>query len=241
MTITDEQTVGEIASASLGAVRVFETRGIDYCCGGSQTLKEVCQERGLDAAVIGTEIEAATRETGGADRDWTTASLAYLIHHIVSTHHEYLKLELPRLNERMNKVLSVHGDKDPETLPALSQTLRGLWDELDPHMQKEEMMLFPAIERFEQAVAAKQPPPPLPFGTFKNPVHMMMAEHDNAGDALRRISELTHGYELPEYACSTVRALYEGLRELESDLHRHIHLENNILFPRAIELERAAG
>ncbi len=237
--ITENQTVGEIAAISLGAVRVFEKSGIDYCCGGKQSLGAVCREQGLDSASLIEELRSVTAEKATPEKDWTSESLRELIRHIVGTHHEFLKLELPRLGERLEKVLKAHGDKDPERLGELSDVYRGLWSELDHHMHKEEMMLFPAIERFEAAVTSGQPAPPLPFGTFENPVMVMEREHDNAGNALTRIRALTNGRQLPEYACATYRALYEGFEELETDLHLHIHLENNILFPRAVKLEKA--
>jgi len=236
--ITQEQSVGEVAAISLGAVRVFENHGIDYCCGGKRPLGDVCREQNVDFATLQQQLETATRDNGAPVKDWAKEPLRDLIHHIVTTHHEYLKLEMPRINDRMNKVLNAHGDKDPERLAELAKTYGGLYAELDQHMHKEEMVLFPAIERYEAVVSQRLPAPPLPFGTFQNPVAMMEMEHDNAGEALRRIKELTNNYELPDYACPTYRALYQGFEEMESDLHQHIHLENNILFPRSIELEK---
>ncbi|MCW5979685.1 MAG: iron-sulfur cluster repair di-iron protein [Bryobacteraceae bacterium] len=239
MTTTELHTVGDFAAASLGAVRVLEKNGIDYCCGGRRTLEEVCAEQGLDASEVRKQLEQAITAEPSPQRDWATASLRELISHIVSTHHEYLKLELPRLKQRLQKVLNAHGDKDPETLQALSRVFLGLWQELDQHMHKEEMILFPAIDRCEQASRNGAPLPPSPFGSIANPIAVMEREHDSAGQALHQMKELTGGYTLPEYACATYRALNDGLQELEADLHLHIHLENNILFPRVIEMEKA--
>lgn len=169
--------------------------------------------------------------------DWNAAPLKDLIHHIVTKHHEYLKLELPRVRQRVRTVIQVHGAKDPETLPELGSVYEELWQELNLHMHKEELMLFPAIERFEAAARGQMTLPPLPFGSIRNPIAVMEREHDRAGDALGRIRELARGFEAPSYACSTYASMLEGLQALEADLHTHIHLESEILFPRAIALE----
>lgn len=237
--INGNQTVGEIAAVSLEAVGVFEKHGIDYCCGGRQLLRDACLDRGLDLAAVREDLDSAIEKHDSPAMDWTKAPLRELIRHILSTHHEFLKLELPRLGERLQKVVNAHGDKDPDRLAGLSRVFGELHTELDQHMHKEEMILFPAIERCESAVAARQPVPPLPFGTLGNPIAVMEKEHENAGIALQGIKDFTSNYQLPEYACVTCRALYGGLGKLEADLHQHIHLENNILFPKAIELERS--
>jgi regulator of cell morphogenesis and NO signaling len=160
------------------------------------------------------------------------------VKHIVGTHHEYLKLELPALGSRMNKVLAVHGPKDPQTISSLAEVFGSLRAEMEMHMHKEESMLFPFIEQYGRAETSGRPLPPVPFGSIANPIGVMEREHESAGGALLEIRELTHGFEYPSYACSTVRALFDGLKALEADLHVHIHLENNILFPRAIALEQ---
>lgn len=228
--------LAELAAASTAAVRILERYGLDYCCGGARPLEEAAREKGLNAAEVLLEIEKA-QPAAGETRDWRTAPLRDLIGHILGTHHEYLKLNLPALSSRMAKVCEVHRAKAPEMLAALSETLAGLRAELEDHMHKEEVILFPFIERYGQAAEQGLPVPPVPFGTIANPIRVMEREHDSAGDALRRLRELTGGYELPAWACDTVRALWRGLEELEQDLHMHIHLENNILFPRAIALE----
>ena len=158
--------------------------------------------------------------------------------HIVGTHHEYLKLELPALGNRMNKVLGVHGTKDQQTLSRLADVFGSLRAEMEMHMHKEELMLFPFLEQYGRAETMGRVLPPVPFGSVANPIAVMEREHDGAGGALLEIRELTNGFEYPSYACSTVRSLFDGLKALEEDLHVHIHLENNILFPRAIALEK---
>jgi regulator of cell morphogenesis and NO signaling len=231
-------TVGDLAAGSLGAVRVFEKYGIDYCCGGKRPLQDACREKGLDPGVVLGEVTAATG--GSAVKDWNTASLRELIRHIVSTHHEYLRRDLPLLTQRMSKALSVHGPQDA-SLAQLSDIFESLRDELLSHMYKEEAILFPVIGRYEAAVEEGASLTPPPFGTVGNPIRLMEHEHDSAGSALSQMREITGGYAPPAHACMTYRALLQGLAELETDLHQHIHLENNILFPRAAQLETTHG
>ena len=218
---TPQTTVAEIAAGSLAAVRVFERLGIDYCCGGKRPLDQVCSEKGLNAAAVRTELDAAMTAAGADPRDWSTAPLGDLIDHIVATHHAYLRRELPTLSARVEKVHRVYTGKNLAAgvigLPDVFEALRA---ELESHIAKEEAILFPIIRAG------------IPRAT--NPVRVMEAEHESAGQALARIREITSDYAIPEYACVTYRAMLAGLAELEADLHLHIHLENNILFPRAL-------
>jgi len=170
--------------------------------------------------------------------DWNTASLGELIHHIVSTHHEFLKLELPRIGKSIEQVVELHGKNDPATLDQLADVYEGLWRELTLHMHKEEMMLFPAIERYEAATSSGLSLPPAPFGSIANPSGVMEAEHASAVSALGRIQELTAYFQSTSDACSTYGAMLNGLRALKTDLDTHIHIENDILFPRAVALEK---
>ena len=237
------QTVGEVAASSTVAVNVLDHYGIDHCCGGKRLFENVCREKGLSPTRIANEIETSAAVLPAYSKDWNAASLREIIRHIVSTHHEYLKLELPRIAQRLRKVVQVHGESDPAALHELDNVFEGLRQELSLHMHKEEMMLFPAIARYEAAARSGWPLPPAPFGSIENPIGVMEAEHDTAGLALTRIRELTIDFQPPAYACSTYRAMLDGLKALETDLHAHIHLENNILFPRAIAIEKrcAAG
>jgi regulator of cell morphogenesis and NO signaling len=240
MQTLETKTVAEIASGSLAAVKVFESFGIDYCCGGKRPLDEVCRERGLDAEAVQRELECASAKPVPDQRDWTKDPLSELIAHIVATHHAYLVRELGPLSERIAKVERVYSAR-PEAadrVAGLSEVFEALRCELLMHLRKEEMMLFPAIEAYEKAMEARQPLPPVPFGTVANPIRMMEFEHENAGAALGRLRQMTLDFEVPDYACVTYKAMLSGLRELEQDLHMHIHLENNILFPRALKLER---
>jgi regulator of cell morphogenesis and NO signaling len=230
-------TVRELAASSLAAVRVFEKFGIDYCCGGNRPLVDACREKGHDPAAVERELETAFAGSTAAGRDWNTAPLTELIGHIVGAHHAYLRRELPALDVRLAKVYRVYNERYGPTLTGLPEVFANLRSELEMHMAKEEAILFPAIMAYEAAIELRQPLPRTPFGTVAGPIDVMEAEHESAGRALERIREITHEFATPEYACVTYRALMTGLDELERDLHLHIHLENNILFPRAERLE----
>jgi regulator of cell morphogenesis and NO signaling len=237
MRLTDTTTVAEMAASSLAAVGVFEKLGIDYCCGGKRPLAEVCQEKGYDAQAVERELQAAAEGIPEVGADWSTASLDELIRHIVGTHHEYLRRELPTIQMRLDKVYRVYNERYGPTLAGLPEVFEALRTELKMHTRKEEMILFPAIAAYEAADQSGQPLPAAPFGSVSNPIHMMEAEHESAGRALTEIRKISREFQLPEYACVTYRALMSGLQDLERDLHVHIHLENNILFPRAQKLE----
>jgi regulator of cell morphogenesis and NO signaling len=238
MSTTTQPTVRDMASRSLTAVRVFESLGIDYCCGGERPLEEACRAKGLDATSVRARIESAAVQQDVAEVDWSQVTLRRLAQHIVERHHTYLRAELPRIDERLVKVLSK--DKYAQDAPMLaevSETFSALRAELEMHLMKEERVLFPFVLQYEDAANGDGPMPQPPFGTLDHPIAMMEYEHQSAGDALRRLRAATNGYQVPEYACPTYRALIEGLADLERDLHMHIHLENNLLFPRAVALE----
>ncbi|HUI80003.1 MAG TPA: iron-sulfur cluster repair di-iron protein [Bryobacteraceae bacterium] len=240
--ITTEKIVGELAAEYPAATRVLETLGIDYCCGGGTTLEQACRAAGLPIEQVRNSIETALETSGGAaqTRDWNTEPLADLIGHIKNTHHQFTRAEIARLGPLFDKVCSVHG-KNHSELEDMRATFGDLAQELTMHLMKEEMMLFPYIERMEEAVLEKSPVLPAPFGSVQNPVAMMMHEHDGAGEALRAMRAASNGYTAPPDACISYRTLYQALAGFEADLHQHIHLENNILFPRAIEMERAGS
>jgi regulator of cell morphogenesis and NO signaling len=239
MNAMTEKTVRELAVEIPAATRVFEKLGIDYCCGGSRTLEQACQaaQVPLDEVVDSLEVADLTARAGRPDRDWQTEPLAELIEHIKNTHHKYVREETERLKPLFDKVCSVHGQKHPE-LVSLRTTFGALAQELATHMMKEEMILFPYMVRLEEAVIEKVPAVPPPFGSVRNPVAMMMHEHDDAGNALREMRQASNGYTAPADACVSYQTLYKALGDFEADLHTHIHLENNLLFPRAVEMER---
>jgi regulator of cell morphogenesis and NO signaling len=240
MSVTTEKTVRELALENPGAARVFESLGIDYCCGGKQTLEQACHTASVPVEKVTAALEAA-KHSGNPNSnqtDWQKEPLADLIAHIKNTHHKYTTQEIARLGPLFDKVCSVHGKNHPE-LFQLRETFQGLAQELTTHLMKEEMVLFPYVERMEESVLQHEPILPPPFGTVQNPVSMMEHEHDSAGNALRTLRAGTNGYTPPADGCVTFQTLYKTLAEFEANLHQHIHLENNILFPRAIALEQA--
>ena len=239
MSVTTEKTLRELVLETPAAPRVLEKLGIDYCCGGNQSLEQACRAANLPIDQVLDSLEAAELATKreGKDRDWQQEALADLVAHITSTHHKYTRSEIARLAPLLEKVHSAHGQNHPE-LQSIQTSFLGLADELTMHMMKEEVMLFPYIVRMEESVIERQPILPQPFGTVQNPVSMMMHEHDSAGDALRAMRQASGGYAAPADACVSYQTLYRTLAEFEADLHQHIHLENNILFPRAIAMEQ---
>jgi regulator of cell morphogenesis and NO signaling len=235
---TISKTIGDIAAESPAAAAIFEKLGLDYCCGGARTLDQACRAAGVSAAEVEESIERAAAGSAAPERNWTTEPLADLIAHIRDTHHVYTRAAIERLNPLFAKVRGVHGKNHTELLQ-MQTVFDSLAEELGMHLMKEEMMLFPFIVRLEEAAVEKSSPPPSPFGSVRNPVSMMEHEHDSAGDALRHLRSLSAGYTMPADGCASYRSLYQALEGLEADLHQHIHLENNILFPRAIQLEQA--
>ena len=226
-------SVGSWVARHPQTARVFESLQIDYCCGGGKSLGDACSQRQLDHQQVVADLEQAI-DGGDAEpaEDWLNAQLAKLCDHIEQTHHAYLRREMPRLTEIISKVVNAHSQAHPE-LPKIQGLFEGLRAELESHMVKEERVLFPAIRQLEQADAT----PSFPFGTIANPIGAMEHEHDNAGDALTQIGQTTNNYAIPDDACNTYRVMLDGLHQLEADLHQHIHKENNILFPKALELE----
>ena len=240
MSVTTEKTVGELALEIPGATRVFEKLGIDYCCGGGQTLEQACQAAHVSITQAEDSLAEAGRVASAAQpaRNWQAEPLSELLAHIRNTHHAYTREEIARLGPLFDKVCAVHGKNHSELL-RLREVFSGLAEELTTHLMKEEMVLFPYILRMEEAVVAKEPVLPPPFGSVRNPVAMMLSEHDGAGSALRNMRQISGGYAAPPDACVSFQTLYQALAAFEADLHQHIHLENNVLFPRAIEMEPA--
>jgi regulator of cell morphogenesis and NO signaling len=242
MNLEATRTVRELAIEIPNATRTFEKLGIDYCCGGSRSLRDACTQAHVALEDVLSELEqggvfkTAEKSQG---QEIASGTLTQLVEHIVGTHHVYVKQELPRIQQLLKKVVAVHGAAHPE-LGRIQQVFQEMSAELTSHMMKEEHILFPYIAALENAVSNRRPQPRPPFGSVSNPVHMMELEHDSAGAALKEISTLSSSYEPPEGACFSYRTLYTALKEFETDLHQHIHLENNILFPRAIAMESGA-
>jgi regulator of cell morphogenesis and NO signaling len=237
VTQLSETVVGKIVTRQPGVARVFEQYQIDYCCRGGTTLAEACVLQNVDIDQVVDAIEAQQHSSELNDEtNWSEASLTDLADHIVDTHHQFLSTELPRVSGLVEKVFNAHGEKRPE-LGEVVETFKLMREELESHMAKEENILFPAIRILD----SQNGPQAFPFGSVANPIGMMEHEHDDAGNALRRLRELTDGYTPPRDACPTYRVMLESLENLERDLHLHIHKENNILFPRAKELEQSAN
>ena len=233
------KTIREIALEYPQTVKVFEEFKIDYCCGGRKPLTEACENLGLDEKLIWEKIESSVKgfEENVKAQDFPEHKKpAELVDYIVEKHHVYTREAVERLAPLMDKVCTRHGEQHEE-LFEIQKTFRLLSEELLAHMQKEEMVLFPYIKVLAAVVSTNIPVAEPHFQTVRNPVRMMMMEHDAAGDFLKQMRSLSKDYNLPEGACPSYTALYFGLQELERDLHRHIHLENNVLFPQAIELE----
>jgi regulator of cell morphogenesis and NO signaling len=224
--------LGEIVSRDFRAGAILDRYGLDYCCGGTRTLAEGCQTRGISVERVVSELEAldpASRETPEQD---PTA----LIKHIISRHHSYVRESMPIIQQHLAKVSAAHGARHPE-LPFVEARFSNLAAEMSLHMVKEEQVLFPYILALVDASSHGAPPPPDMFGTVQNPIRMMEMEHQEAGEGLDAIREMTHGYRAPDDACGTYRLVLQELEAFEKDLHVHVHLENNVLFPRAVELE----
>ncbi|SRR6266508_3277889 len=238
MTISSTKTVREIALEMPQATRIFESVKIDYCCGGDRPVGEACNGAGVDFEDLARLLEEAgangTTESGSVD--FQKATLTDLIAHILDKHHVYTKEEMARLESLGEKVISAHGGNHPELL-AIRNLLQPLFADLRQHMFKEEQILFPYIVELDRSATQNRPAPFAPFGTVNNPIRMMMMEHDAAGDILRELRALSSDYTAPQDACISYQTLYQALEAFEKDLHQHIHLENNILFPRAIEME----
>ncbi len=237
--IAATKTVREIALEQPHSIRVFEHFGIDYCCGGRKPLAEACIARDVSVDEVLAALDSAANTAAPTPVDWAQAPLQKLIQHIVAKHHSYVKAELPRLAALAQRVVNRHGDTQPH-LPALQKTIAQLDGELTHHLAKEENVLFPYVAALESAMAFGGVIPDACFGTVANPIAMMTSEHDAAGALLADIDRLSDHFTTPVGACPTYHAFYDGLKEFEQDLHQHIHLENNILFPRAILLEAPA-
>lgn len=222
------QTLAEVVMNDVSRARVLDRIGLDYCCGGDETLDHACQRQALDTSNVIAQLDTTT--TPLANHDCANMQPAELVSHLVNVHHTYLHTELADLDLLAQKVLDVHGTRHPE-LQELRTLLAALRDDLEPHLLKEERVLFPAILELLNG------PTKFPFGSIANPINMMGIEHDRAGQILTRLRTLTDGYTIPDDACASYRSLYERLAELEHDTHLHVFEENHLLFPQAAVLE----
>lgn len=236
--INSTMKVREVAIDIPQATRILERLRIDYCCGGDRPLGEACSAAGVEFENVKQLLEQAQEASGAqtASIDFQESSVAELIGHIIDKHHVYTKDEMTRLGNLCAKVIAAHGEHHPELI-RIGSLFQALCADLQPHMFKEEQILFPYIMELERSAFDNRATPFSPFGSVNNPVRMMMVEHDTAGEILRELRNLSSDYLVPADACISYKTLYESLQAFEQDLHQHIHLENNILFPRAIALE----
>ncbi|MDO5697895.1 MAG: iron-sulfur cluster repair di-iron protein [Dermatophilus congolensis] len=230
MAIDFTTTLGDLVTQDPRRAMVFERYGIDYCCNGQRPLDTAVQEAGLDLDEVSAAIDIADPPPPA---QWQQLELAALAHDIVDTHHAYLWEQMPELELLVNRVAGVHGENHPELMRVQEAYLQAIAD-LDQHLTREERVLFPAISKLEKA----QAPVSFAFGTLSNPINQMLAEHDVVGDLFKEMNALTNGFTVPDDGCASYTAMLAGLKAMELDLHEHIHKENNILFPRVLELEK---
>src|SRR5690554_4443978 len=237
METLEKKTVAEYVADNIKTAHVFKKFGIDFCCGGKITLQKACEKFGADYNAVISELEQI-ENSGKPVYNYNSWEPDFLADHIVHIHHRYVDDNIPILLSYAEKVNRVHGHHNTE-LQQIEKLVQEVCDELATHMKKEEIILFPYIKKLVATKRDNLPFNPPPFGTVDNPVRMMEGEHETAGTILKEIARLSNGYTPPEYACNTYRAFYEKIDEFEQDLHLHIHLENNILFPKAKLLEKS--
>jgi len=237
MKTLEETTIGEFVAIDFRTAAIFSKYGIDFCCKGQRTVEEVCDKKNIDEAQLLEELNSVLDSKNDSGFDFNSWPLDLLVDYIEKTHHRYVEEKTPVILEFLDKLASVHGSNHPELIQinTLFQRCAG---ELAQHMKKEELILFPFIKKMMGATISHESVQPPHFGTVNNPITMMMEEHDNEGERFRTIAALTNNYTPPEDACNTYRVTFEMLKEFEQDLHKHIHLESNILFPKTKALEK---
>ena len=232
------KTVGELVADDYRAAGVFKRYGIDFCCGGKKTVADVCEQKGVPLSELEEQLSHLEGQPAMQRLQFNEWALPFLIDYIINIHHTYVQEKLPQLLEYSRKVAKVHGHAYPETI-TIADKLESLAEELFAHLRKEELILFPYVKELWKAMEAGEAVAAPPFQSAQNPIRVMEAEHEFAGASMAEIRELSSGFTPPEGACNTYRVLYALLEEFEEDLHRHVHLENNILFPQAVELEES--
>ena len=235
MNITKETIIGELVAQDYRTASVFKNSKIDFCCNGNRTIEEACDKKNIDSEALIAELENVAHQTTETSIDYNAWPLDLLADYIEKKHHRYVHTRIIEITPFLEKVVRVHGDRHPE-LAEVEQLFKASAEELTQHMFKEEKVLFPFVRNMIQEQSNGHVAQP-PFGTIQNPIAVMLQEHDNEGERFRKIAELTNNYTPPADACRTYSVTFSLLKEFEDDLHLHIHLENNILFPKAIELE----
>lgn len=232
-----DETLGEIVAKDMKKAQIFKKFGLDFCCGGKKTVKEACAEKGLDVTVIEQALQQADKVAPMQTMAYNEWNLDFLADFIVNTHHSYVKKTTPDLRMYADKVAKVHGGSHPE-LERINQLTQAVCDELETHLIKEENVLFPFIKEMVKAKSNGMGLTNAGLDSVQAPIKMMEIEHETAGNWLEEIKELSNNYTLPSDACASYTVLYKTLEEFTDDLHTHIHLENNILFPKALQLEK---
>jgi regulator of cell morphogenesis and NO signaling len=236
MTATPETTIREIVATDYRTAAIFQRHGLDFCCNGCRTIEQGCRDAGADAGAVIRDIAAVLDTPASGVPRFAAWDARTLIAYIVANHHAYVREALPPLLRHTSKVADVHGERHPELVHVAALFAR-VADEMLEHMTKEEQVLFPFIAALEEARLDATAPPPAPFGTVANPIRMMESEHRFVGDAMAEIRHVTDNYRPPSHACATYRVSFQELEAFERDLHDHVHLENNLLFPKAAALE----
>ena len=236
MTATLDMTIRDIVAKDFRVAAVFQRHGIDFCCKGNRSVEDACRDRSVTAGDLLREVADATASPDSGGPRFNSWALGMLADYIVANHHGFVRQAIPALLTHTRKIASVYGDAHPE-LHEVAALFDGVAAEMTSHMIKEEEILFPYIAGLAMASRGQSPVPSAPFGTVRNPIRMMEAEHEAVGDAMARIRELTAGYRVPAEACTTYRVCLQELEAFERDLHEHVHLENNILFPKSARLE----
>jgi regulator of cell morphogenesis and NO signaling len=234
---TLEKTIGQMVAEDYRIAQVFKNHKIDFCCKGNRSIQEVAEKNNLDITILLGEIDEVQSRNITDNTDFKSWSLDLLADYIEKKHHRYVEEQIPILKQYLNKLCKVHGERHPELLK-ITEHFNASAGELAMHMKKEELLLFPWVRKMVKAEKLNEQLDRPHFGTVKNPIAMMMQEHENEGDRFRLIAALTDDYNPPADACSTYRVAFSLIKEFEEDLHRHIHLENNILFPKAEILEQ---
>lgn len=235
MNITKDTIIGDLVAHDYRAASVFKKNKIDFCCNGNRSIEDACTKKGLDTEQIVKDLNNTNNAGTSNQTDYTSWPLDLLADYVEKKHHRYVREKIQEITPFLHKIVRVHGDRHPELLE-VAQLFGESAEDLTDHMVKEESILFPHIRRMVESKHSNTPVS-APFGTVQNPIKMMMAEHDNEGERFRKIAELTNDYTMPADGCTTYRVTFAMLKEFEDDLHLHIHLENNILFPKSIELE----
>lgn len=236
MTTLQEKTVADVVTENIKAAHIFKKHGIDFCCGGGVSIKKACEKAKIDPSILEAELLSLDTIQDRA-YDFNSWKIDFLTDHIINVHHNYVEENNPLLLQYAKRVNQVHGHHYTE-LAEIESLVTKVVQELSAHMKKEELILFPFIKKLVKAEREGTEVPAIHFGSVENPIKMMEAEHEEAGELLRRIAKLSNNYTPPQGACNTYRAFYAKLDEYEQDLHQHVHLENNILFPKALILEK---